>query len=239
MNPFDLPPLAAILETAAAALAALASATTAAGAIVLVTLAVRALLIPVGVSVAKAARDRRRLAPRLADLQRRYRRSPEKLQRATMELYATEKVSPVAGCLPMLAQLPVVSLVYALFASPRIAGETNHLLDASLFGAGLGRHLVDAGAGLQASDLVFVALILVLGLVAWLNRRLTLQDAAANPAPPSAPGGALLDPRGPLSWTPFAVLLAAAVVPLAATLYLAVSGVWAHVERRILRAAYR
>lgn len=239
MNPFDIPVIAAVLAAAADALLALGSLVTPAGAIVLVTLAVRALLVPVGVSMAKAAQGRRRIAPQLAELQKRYKRNPEKLQKATLELYAAEKVSPLAGCLPMLAQLPVISLVYALFAYPTIAGEPNRLLDESLLGAGLGRHLLDVGSGLQPSDVVFVALLVVLAAVAWVNRRMTLRDAALAPAPaPDAPGAALLNPRGPLSWAPFLVLAAAAVVPLAATLYLAVSGVWSATERRILRHVY-
>ena len=239
MNPFDFPPIAAILSAAETALLALGAVTTAAGAVVIVTLAVRALLIPVGVSMAKAAQGRRRLAPRLAELQKRYKKNPEKLQKETMALYAAEKVSPFAGCLPMLAQLPVVSLVYALFAYPTIAGEPNQLLDASLFGAGLGRHLIDVTSGFQPSDLVFPVLLVVLGVVAWLNRRMALRDAPPlSEGAAAVPGAALMDPRGPLSWMPFAVLIAAAVVPLAATLYLAVSGAWSYLERRILRARY-
>ena len=239
MNPFDLPPVAAILELAASALAVLGGVVTPAGAVVLVTLAVRALLVPVGVSVAKAAQGRRRIAPRLAELQQRHRRNPEKLQRETLALYAAEKVSPFAGCLPMLAQAPVISLVYALFASASIAGDPNRLLDASLLGAGLGRHLLDVGSGAQPSDLVFVGLLLAIGVVAWLNRRMSLRDAAAMPAPASdAPGAALLNPRGVLGWAPFLTLGFAAFVPLAATLYLAVSGAWSYAERRILRHVY-
>ncbi|AYF97067.1 YidC/Oxa1 family membrane protein insertase [Protaetiibacter intestinalis] len=234
MNPFDLPPVAAILAAAASGLTALGTLVTPAGAIVLVTLAVRALLIPVGVSMARAAQNRRRLAPRLAELQRRHKKNPEKLRRATMELYAAERVSPFAGCLPMLAQAPVLAIVYALFAYPTIAGDPNHLLEHSLFGAGLGRHLVDLASGMQPADLVFVALIAVLGVVAWLNRRLALRDAIA----PAEGVPAMLDPRGALSWAPFLTLAAAAFVPLAATLYLAVSGTWSHLERRILRAVY-
>ncbi|QEO09652.1 YidC/Oxa1 family membrane protein insertase [Protaetiibacter larvae] len=236
MNPFDLPPIAAILAAAASALGALGAVVTPAGAIVLVTLAVRALLIPVGVSVARAAQNRRRLAPRLAELQKRHRKNPERLQRETMALYAAEKVSPFAGCLPMLAQAPVISLVYALFASATIAGEPNELLHSTLFGAGLGRHLLDLGAGVQLSDLVFALLLVTIGVVAFLNRRMALRDAPA--VAPDAPGAALLNPRGPLSWTPFLTLIAAAFVPLAATLYLAVSGAWSYAERRILRARY-
>ncbi len=239
MNPFDLPPIAALLAAAASGLAALGAVVTPAGAVVLVTLAVRALLIPVGISTAKAAQGRRRIAPRLAELQRRHKRNPEKLQRETLALYAAEKVSPLAGCLPMLAQVPVISLVYALFASARIAGEPNPLLDASLFGAGLGRHLLDLGSGLQPSDLVFAGLLLAIGAVAWASRRMALRDAAALPtASAGAPGAALLNPRGPLSWAPFLTLVAAAFVPLAATLYLAVSGTWSYVERRVLRRVY-
>ncbi|MGN6273490.1 MAG: YidC/Oxa1 family membrane protein insertase [Protaetiibacter sp.] len=237
MNPFDLPPIAAILELAASALTALGAVVTSAGAVVLVTLAVRAVLIPVGVSVAKAAQGRRRIAPQLAALQRRHKKNPEKLQKETLALYAAEKVSPLAGCLPMLAQAPVISLVYALFASARIAGEPNPLLDASLFGAGLGRHLLDIGSGWQASDLVFVGLLAVIAVVAWFSRRMALRDATAAPVA-DAPGAALLNPRGPLSWAPFVTLVAAAFVPLAATLYLAVSGAWSYAERRILRAIY-
>ena len=137
----------------------------------------------------------------------------------------------------MLAQAPVISLVYALFASARIAGEPNPLLDDSLFGAGLGRHLLDVGSGWQPSDLVFVSLLLVMAVVAWFSRRMLLRDAAAAPAA-DAPGAALLNPRGPLSWAPFFTLIAAAFVPLAATLYLTVSGAWAYGERRILRRVY-
>ena len=86
---------------------------------------------------------------------------------------------------------------------------------------------------------MFVALLLVIGLVAWLSRRMALRDAATAPTPAAdAPGAALLNPRGPLSWAPFVTLIAAAFVPLAATLYLAVSGAWSYAERRILRAIY-
>lgn len=248
VNPFDFPPLAALLDAAAAALAALGAIVTPAGAIVLVTLVVRALLIPVGVSVAKAAQNRRRLAPQLAELQRRHRKNPEKLQRATMELYAREKVSPLAGCLPMLAQAPVISLVYALFAFPTIAGEPNALLTAPAFGTDLGRHAIDVFAGPVWGDVSFLVAAAALLVLAWLNRRLMLRDApplapvgsapAAASATPALPGAAMLNPRGPLSWLTFATVIAVVFVPLAASLYLVVSGAWSYVERATLRRIY-
>lgn len=184
----------------------------------LVTIGVRTLLIPVGVSLARAENARRRLAPRLADLQKRWAKNPERLQRETLALYAAEKVSPFAGILPVLAQAPVLTLVYALFASPQIAGAPNALLDGVLLGAQLGGHL------LSPAGLVFAGLLLALAVVAYFARR-----AALRVAPPAS-GIARV-----LSWTPFISVAIAAFLPLAAALYLAVSSAWSLGERAILR----
>jgi YidC/Oxa1 family membrane protein insertase len=235
MNVFDLPVLSALLAAATAALALLGTVVTPGGAIVLVTIAVRAALIPVGISLARAERARRRLAPRLAELQKRWARNPERLRRETMAVYAAEKVSPFAGCLPALAQAPVLTLVYAAFASPSVAGAPNALLDATVFGAPLGRHLSDVAAGIAPSDLVFAVLIAALIVVAILGRRAALRLVALAPAPtgPAAGQSALVGRLAGIA--PFLTVVAALFVPLAATLYLAVSTSWSLGERALLR----
>jgi YidC/Oxa1 family membrane protein insertase len=231
VNLFDLPVLSALLAAASAALAALGAVVTPGGAIVLATLGVRSLLIPVGISLARAERTRRLLAPRLEALRKRWAKNPERLQRETLALYASEKVSPFAGILPVLAQAPVLTLVYALFASPQIAGAPNALLDASILGAPLGRHLSDLVAGVSTSDLVFAGLLGILILVAALARRSALR--AALPGQTPAPGLARA-----LSWAPFLTAVFAVFLPLAATLYLTVSSAWSLCERAILRRAF-
>lgn len=235
MNFFDLPVLSALLAAATAGLAALGTVVTPGGAIVLVTIAVRAALIPVGICLARAERARRRLAPRLAELQKRWARDPERLRRETMALYAAEKVSPFAGCLPALAQAPVLTLVYAAFASPTVAGAPNALLGATLFGAPLGRHLSDLAAGLAPSDLVFAVLLAALVAVAILSRRAALRTAALAPAPtgPAAGQAALIARIAGIA--PFIIVVAALFVPVAATLYLAASSAWSLGERALLR----
>src|SRR5690606_17913703 len=87
------PPFALALEAASALLTALSSAlaplvgaSSAALAVVLLTLAVRAALVPLGAMQVRAEVQRRRLAPRLAELQRRHKKNPERLQRETLEL---------------------------------------------------------------------------------------------------------------------------------------------------------
>ena len=54
----------------------------------------------------------RKLAPRIAALKERHGDDRQKMQSATMELYQKEKVNPLAGCLPMLVQIPVFFALY-------------------------------------------------------------------------------------------------------------------------------
>jgi YidC/Oxa1 family membrane protein insertase len=52
------------------------------------------------------------LAPRIKNLQETYKDDREKLGKAMMELYQREKINPVAGCLPMIIQIPVFLAFY-------------------------------------------------------------------------------------------------------------------------------
>lgn len=259
MNLLDLPPVAAVLDFAYRALMGLshllepvAGGAAAAAAVVLLTLAVRALLVPVGVSQAKAERDRARLAPRLAELQRRHQKDPEKLQRAMRDLYVEEGTTPLAGCLPVLAQAPVVGVVYALFLHTQIAGHGNELLGHTLLGAPLGSSLVGSlGAGAAGLPTVAVVglIVLAIALVGELTRRASLPGgrlAVPRPATTTAvaPAGAAPNPlAGPgmqtaLGALQFMTAVIACFVPLAAGLYLLVTVTWTLVQRVVLRRRY-
>ena len=240
MDPFSFAPIAALfnvayvaVETLAALFAPVAGTAAAAIAIVALTILVRSALIPVGVSQVKAEWTRRRLAPKLKELQRRYATNPPLLQQKTLELYKRENVSMFAGVLPALAQAPVLSLVYALFLRTTVDGQANALLTEHLFGTPLGgsfAHLVASGAlwpGLGTFGLLFA----IMAATAWISRRIALR--LAMPGATSGAGGA-----GLLSWLPFASVIFAAFVPLAATLYLATTTLWTLIERALLRRRY-
>ena len=244
MDFYSVAPVAALLQAASAAvialsslLAPLAGASSTALVIVLVTLLLRAALVPVGRAQVRAEFVRRRLAPKLRELQRRYQASPEVLSRKTAELYAAEKAKPLAGCLPTLLQAPVVSAVYALFVLASINGLPNPLLVQHLGGVPLGTSfLAFLGAGPVWPGLaVFAALLAVIAVTAGFSRRLAARYAA--PVMPTAqPGATRL--AALLSWLPFLTVVFASVVPLAATLYLAVSTAWTLVERSILYRSF-
>jgi len=237
MDLLAFPPLAAVLDLMSTGLvalsgllAALAPGWGAALAVVSLTLTVRALLIPLGVRQFRAQLARTRLAPRLAELQRRHRRSPERLQQETMALYRREGVSPFAGLMPALVQLPIVGIVYAVFTQAQVGGHPNALLAETLLGIPLGSAwTAQLGAALLPAAAVGAGLTAWLLVTAWLSRR---QLRGSMPAT-ELPGGAGLARLAGLM--PFLVVPVAAFVPLAAGLWIAVSSAWGVAERAVLR----
>ena len=238
MDFFSWPPIAALLDGAYSFVTALSTAVepiagTAAGlvAVVVLTLLVRVVLIPVGVSQVRAEYSRRRIAPRLAELQRRHKGDRETLAQKTMELYREEQVSPFAGMLPLLAQIPVVTLLYAVFTHPTIAGHANTLLGEHAFGAPLGTSFVGltgAGAGVWPGILVYFGVLALIAIVTTVSRRvLTLPQPEGS----TAPVGMLRA----LSFLPYVTVVFAAFVPLAAAVYILTSTTWTVAERWTLR----
>lgn len=222
---YSLPPLAAaigILHTVVTGLTAvltpLLGPASAAGAIVILTVGVRIALLPLAWRQAVAERDRRRVAPRIRELQRRHRRNPERLRRELAALHAREGVSPFAGILPTLGQAPVFLVLYGLFLTSEVGGQANLLMDRTLAGVPLGSSLLEAAGG---EIIVFAVLLGLLALVALATRRVI-------PAV-DAPGAALA------RVLPFGTVLVASIVPLAAGLYLLTSTSWTVIERSSLR----
>ncbi|KAA9134875.1 YidC/Oxa1 family membrane protein insertase [Microbacterium caowuchunii] len=243
MDLFSLPPISATLDAAYALLMGMASllqpltgAASAAIAVVILTLLIRAILIPTGIAQARAEQTRARLAPKLQVLQRRYKNDRERLQRETMKFYADENASPFAGCLPVLIQAPVVGIIYALFLHTVIAGHPNELLAEQLFGVPLGASLVGSigsGASTWPVLAVFGVVILLIVAVAEITRRVLRPAPAAAPSTPGSEG--MLRVTGLLQ---FGTAVAAVFVPLAAGLYLLVTVTWTLVQRLILRRRF-
>jgi YidC/Oxa1 family membrane protein insertase len=76
-------------------------------AIIIVTFLLKLLLYPLSETSYRSMAKMKALAPRLTNLRETYKDDKEKLNRAMMELYKKEKVNPLAGCLPMVIQIPV------------------------------------------------------------------------------------------------------------------------------------
>jgi YidC/Oxa1 family membrane protein insertase len=83
-------------------------------AIILVVLLINLLLYKLNAAQYRSAAKMRKLKPRMDALKERYGDDKQKLQQATMEMYKKEKVNPIAGCLPLLVQIPVFFALYTV-----------------------------------------------------------------------------------------------------------------------------
>lgn len=87
-------------------------------AIIVLTILVRICTAPLMAKQMRSAERMRALQPRMKELQERYKDDRQKQSEETMKLYREEKVNPIAGCLPLLLQFPVlIGLFYALRSS--------------------------------------------------------------------------------------------------------------------------
>ncbi|WP_405736553.1 YidC/Oxa1 family membrane protein insertase [Streptomyces sp. NBC_00028] len=226
---------ATLVEHLADLLHPLLGASAAAGAIVLFTACVRLLVHPLSRAAARGQKARTALQPKIAELRKKHAKSPEKLQKAVLELHAEEKVSPLSGCLPSLLQMPAFFLLYHLFSN-----TTNPLLTHELFAAPLGGRWSDAlgdGGMLGGAGLVYAGLFALVAVVAAFNYRRTRRTMAASPVMPVADGEAVPGMGAMTKVMPFMsffTLFTVAVVPLAAALYVVTSTTWSAVERAVL-----
>jgi YidC/Oxa1 family membrane protein insertase len=130
-------------------------------AIVIVTFLLKLMFYPLSETSGRSMAKMKMLGPRMKSLQETYKDDREKLGRAMMDLYKKEKVNPVAGCVPMIVQIPVFLAFYWVLL------ESVEMRQAPFFG-----WIND----LSARDPYFILPILN-GLAMWGQSKL-------NPPPP-------------------------------------------------------
>jgi len=86
--------------------------------IILLTLMIKLLFFPLSATSYRSMAKMRVVAPKLEKIKQQYADDREQLNRAMMDLYKTEKINPLGGCLPVLVQIPVfIALYWAILAS--------------------------------------------------------------------------------------------------------------------------
>ena len=92
-------------------------------AIILLTVTIRGLMFPIAQRQFASMAKMRAVQPKMKALQERYKDDKVKMQQEVMALYKTEKVNPLAGCLPTLLQIPIF---YALYKVLILTIEMRH-----------------------------------------------------------------------------------------------------------------
>ncbi|MEG0180308.1 MAG: YidC/Oxa1 family membrane protein insertase [Terrisporobacter sp.] len=102
--------------------------------IVVFTLFVRLLLLPLMVKQIKSQKSMQDIQPKIKEIQEKYKNKPEKQQEELMKIYKEAKINPLAGCLPLLIQMPILiglfnvlrePVTYGVFANAELASQAS------------------------------------------------------------------------------------------------------------------
>ncbi len=92
-------------------------------AIIVVTVIFRILISPLMHKQTKSSYQMQKVQPRMQEIQQKYADDPTRMQEEMQKLYADAKFNPLAGCLPMLLQMPIfVALFQVLREMPNYLG---------------------------------------------------------------------------------------------------------------------
>lgn len=100
-------------------------------AIILMTIVIKMVLYPLTVKQVKSMKAMQEMQPEMKKLQAKYKDKPEMLQKEMAALYKNSGVNPLAGCLPLIAQMPILMGIfyairdYTYIGSPSFLWLTN------------------------------------------------------------------------------------------------------------------
>src|SRR3989304_3107657 len=86
--------------------------------IILLTFTIMLILYPLTAKQAKSMIAMQRVQPEVKKLQAKYKGDRQKLNEETMKFYQENKINPLAGCLPLLAQLPIFFALFQVLRDP-------------------------------------------------------------------------------------------------------------------------
>ncbi len=147
-------------------------------AIIILTFLVRGLMFPIAQKQFRSMAGMRRVQPKMKELQERYKEDKPRLQQEMLKLYQEEKVNPLAGCLPILVQIPVF---YGLYKVLMVTIEMRHqpfVLWIKDLSAPDPAHILNLFGLLDFTPPAFLGiglLALLLGISMWLQFKLNPQ----------------------------------------------------------------
>jgi YidC/Oxa1 family membrane protein insertase len=156
-------------------------------AIIVLTIMIRLVLAPLQqfqlVTQRKTMVEQRKLAPQVADLRKKFKKDPTKLNAEMMKLYQEHGVNPLGGlvgCLPLIVQLPILTALYYVFQGFAKAGHPPQpFLWISNLNDNPNHHLMIPG--LPIPVLAFLIFPLFAALTTLIQSRMLQMPPAPNP----------------------------------------------------------
>lgn len=200
--------------------------------IIVLTVAIRLILSPLSLKALRSQREMNDLAPKIKEVQEKFKNDKAAQSAAVMQLYKDHGVNPFGGCLPLLIQLPLLIGLYRTFLT--IAR-----------GQDLGAHLYSFVAHPAALQTYFLGLIntatknpylaILAGLLQFVQAKMSMQGQKTN----STPGqmGAALNTQM-LYFFPVMIIIISWNLPAGLTLYWVATTLFSIGEQFYLRRIY-
>ena len=101
-------------------------------AIILMTIVIKMILYPLTIKQVKSMKAMQDIQPEMKRLQEKHKKNPEMLQKEMARIYKDAGVNPLAGCLPLIAQMPILMGMFYALQNFKYAGDPSFLWLANL-----------------------------------------------------------------------------------------------------------
>lgn len=137
-------------------------------AIILVTILLRLVLLPLMIKQTKSSKAMQAIQPELTKIREKYsskdQKTQQKLQEETMKLFQQHGVNPLAGCMPLVVQMPIlIGIYHAIMRTPALQEHANFLW-----------------FDLAAPDPIYL-LPLIAGVTTFIQQKITMAGMPNNP----------------------------------------------------------
>ncbi len=163
-------------------------------AVILLTITIRVILYPLMHAQMKSTKKMADLKPKIDELSKKHKDDKTALQQAQLALYKEHGINPVAGCLPLLVQMPVLIALYSVFNQvlnngnlAKVVTEINKIvylpalklteLNLTFFGINLGIKPSEW----QKYGWLLLSVPLITGLLQWYQTKLMMPARQKNP----------------------------------------------------------
>jgi YidC/Oxa1 family membrane protein insertase len=156
-------------------------------AIIILTILIRLLLAPLQqfqlVTQRRTLVEQRKLAPQVAELRKKYKKEPQRLNTEMMKLYQEHGVNPfggLVGCLPLIVQLPILTALYYVFTGfARSHAVATHFLFIPNLNDNPNHHLMFSGVPLPSPE--YLVFPLLAAITTLIQSRMLQMPAPPNP----------------------------------------------------------
>jgi YidC/Oxa1 family membrane protein insertase len=168
-------------------------------AIAMIALVVMLITAPLQLKATKGMLEMQRLQPQLRKLQAQHRGDRQKLNEEMMKLYQEHKVNPLASCFPLLLQFPVFIIMFRVLHGltntgadgtfePLYVSKSSEIYQSLVgktemlaWGLDLAKRPIEAMGNLSLEGLVYGGLVVILGVLYYVQQRMVAARAAVSP----------------------------------------------------------